>query len=71
MLHVFLNGEPLELPPKDGDAPYYLMDLLQRSGIDFEKVDSPVRLSVNGKEQGFRCVLREGDSVSIRADRAE
>lgn len=66
-LHVFLNGEPLELPPKPEDAPYYLMDLLQRSGIDFEKVDQPVRLAVNGTEQGFRCVLREGDSVSIRA----
>ena len=67
-LHVFLNGEPLELPPKEGDAPYYLMDLLQKSGIDFEKVDSPVRLAVNGTEQGFRCILREGDSVSIRTD---
>ena len=67
-LHLFLNGEPLELPPKEGDAPYYLMDLLQKSGIDFEKVDSPVRLTVNGTEQGFRCILREGDSVIIRAD---
>ena len=67
-LHLFLNGEPLELPPKEGDAPYYLMDLLQKSGIDFEKVDSPVRLAVNGTEQGFRCILREGDSVSIRTD---
>lgn len=68
---MFLNGEPLELPPKEGDAPYYLMDLLQKSGIDFEKVDRPVRLAVNGTEQGFRCVLREGDSVSIRVDRDE
>ena len=67
-LHVFLNGEPLELPPKEEDAPYYLMDLLQKSGIDFEKVDGPVRLMVNGTEQGFRCILREGDSVSIRTD---
>lgn len=67
-LRVVLNGEELELPPKEGDAAYYLMDLLQRSGIDFETVDRPVRLEVNGEEKGFRYVLREGDDVVIRAD---
>ena len=65
-LRVTLNGEALELPDKEEDAPYYLMDLLQHSGIDFETVDRPVRLEVNGVERGFQYVLKEGDAVQIR-----
>ena len=60
-----LNGEPLTLPIKDNDAPYYLMDLLEYSGIDFENLDRPVRLEVNGQERGFQHQLKEQDSVSI------
>lgn len=64
-VHVFLNGEPLTLPAKESGAPYYLMDLLEYSGIDFEHLDRAVRLEVNGVEQGFRCQLKERDSVTI------
>ena len=64
-LHVFLNGDPLILPAKDNGAPYYLMDLLEYSGIDFEHLDRAVRLEVNGVEQGFRCQLKQQDSVTI------
>ena len=65
-LHLFLNGEPLTLPIKDNDAPYYLMDLLEYSGIDFENLDRAVRLEVNGQERGFQHQLKEQDSVSIQ-----
>ena len=65
-LHLILNGEPLTLPIKDNDAPYYLMDLLEYSGIDFENLDRPVRLEVNGQERGFQHQLKEQDSVSIQ-----
>jgi len=41
------------------------MDLLQYSGIDFDKVDRPVRLEVNGAEQSFQYELRPQDSVTI------
>jgi len=65
-LHVTLNSKPLFLPAKEGGGTYYLMDLLEYSDIDFDSLDRPVRLEVNGVEQGFQHELREGDSVSIR-----
>jgi len=64
-VHLTLNGDPLTLPAKENGGPYYLMDLLEYSGIDFEHLDRNVRLEVNGVEQGFQCVLKEQDSVSI------
>ena len=41
------------------------MDLLQYSDLDFEKIERPVRLEVNGVESGFRQMIRDGDSVTI------
>ena len=64
-VRITLNGDPLTLPAKEGGTPYYLMDLLEYSGIDFEHLDRNVRLVVNGAEQGFQYVLKEQDSVSI------
>ena len=49
------------MPP----AAYYLMDLLERSGIDFDHLDKPVRLRVNGRPGLFQQVLREEDEVEI------
>ena len=46
-------------------TPYYLMDLLKFSGLDFDHLERPVRLEVNGAECGFRQVLKDGDSVTI------
>ena len=64
-VHLFLNGEPLALPQKEDGAPYYLMDLLEYSGIDFEHLDRAVRLEVNGVERGFQHALKEQDAVKI------
>ncbi len=64
-VHLILNGEPLVLPKKDDGSPYYLMDLLEYSGIDFEHLDRTVRLEVNGVERGFQHTLKEQDSVTI------
>ena len=63
---ITLNGRPLSLPPKADGAPHYLMDLLERSGIDLDHVQSPVLLRVNGEEGAFTRELREGDTVVIR-----
>jgi hypothetical protein len=41
------------------------MDLLQYSDLNLDHLDSPVRLEVNGKEQGFQYELKENDSVTI------
>ena len=65
-LEIVLNGKPLILPPKENDQPYYVMDLLERSGVDFETLDRPVQLAVNGMECSFSQELRERDSVTIR-----
>ena len=62
---LMLNGEPLALPAKDDGAPYYLMDLLEYSGIDFEHLDRTVRLEVNGVERGFQHPLKAQDSIRI------
>ena len=64
-VHLILNGEPLTLPVKEEGNPYYLMDLLEYSGIDFEHLDRTVRLEVNGVERGFQHPLKEQDSVTI------
>lgn len=64
-VHLLLNGEALVLPRKEDGSPYYLMDLLEYSGIDFEHLDRPVRLEVNGVERGFQHALKEQDSVTI------
>lgn len=60
-----LNGNELILPPKQDGAPYYLMDLLEHSGLDFDHLSGPVSLLVNGVESLFQQVLSPGDEVEI------
>ena len=42
------------------------MDLLDRSGIDFETLDVPLVLQVNGADCPFTQELRHNDQVVIR-----
>ena len=67
-VHLILNGTALLLPEKDNGQPYYLMDLLERSGLDFDHLEGPVRLTVNGVESGFSQSVRSGDVITIRCD---
>ena len=67
-LWIYLNGQALVLPGKADGGPYYLMDLLERSGLDFDHLEGPVRLTVNGRESGFSQSVRSGDVVTIRCD---
>lgn len=62
---VFLNGKPIILPAKPDGAPYYVMDLLERTDIDFQHLQRPVTLRLNGGECLFQQVLQAGDQVSI------
>lgn len=62
---VFLNGQPVSLPPKTDGAPHYVMDLLERSGIDFKHAQRPVAIRVNGADCLFQQVLQAGDQISI------
>lgn len=65
-VELFLNGKALALPGKENGLPYYLMDLLQYSGLDLEHLERPVQLTVNGTESSFQQVLRDRDQVTIR-----
>jgi len=65
-LQVVLNGKALLLPGKPEGTPYYVMDLLEHSGIDFEHLDRGVELQVNGQECAFSQELRPQDNVVIR-----
>ncbi len=64
-----LNGAPLELPVKEDKSPYYLMDLIQYSGIDLEHPRGVVKLMVNGMPGMFQQALRAGDTVRIEEEK--
>ena len=68
-LKVILNGKDLTLDPKDSGNPYYLMDLLQHTEIDFEHIDGTVYMEVNGKEAGFQQQIKDNDKVTIRCEK--
>jgi len=65
-LSITLNDAPIMLPPKASGEPYYLMDMLEFSGIDFDHLDKPVELLVNGLPGQFSQILVNNDDVSIR-----
>ena len=65
VMSVFLNGQPITLPAKPDGAPYYVMDLLERTEIDFQHLQRPVTLRLNGGECLFQQILQAGDQVSI------
>lgn len=67
-IRIFLNDRALSLPIKDSGEPYYLMDMLQYSEIDFQNLDSQVIMEVNGVPCGFQTVLHDRDMVVIRPD---
>ena len=47
------------------------MDMLDYSGMDFESMDQPVDLLVNGEIGAFMRVLEPNDEVLIRRQRQE
>lgn len=60
-----LNGENLTLPRKGKDTPYFLMDILEYSGLDFDNLKNEVVLKVNGLNGYFQQPLKEGDEILI------
>lgn len=64
-LMLYLNDKPLVLPPKQDGTPYYLMDMLEYSGLDLERLTAPVALEVNGESGAFQQELKSGDAVRI------
>lgn len=65
-LTVTMNGSALTLPGKPNGEGYYLVDMLNYSKLDFDHLDKPVELLVNGVPGQFSQRLSEGDVVVIR-----
>ncbi len=63
-----LNGAPLRLPPKEGNVPYYLMDMIQYSGIDLKNPKGRIELTVNGEIGMFQQELKAGDNIRIQEE---
>ncbi len=61
-----LNGKRISLPQKENKEPYYLLDLLEHTDINFDEVREPVSLNVNGKPGEFRQALVNNDVVEIK-----
>jgi cell division protein FtsA len=61
----FLNNNPLTLPLKPDHRPYYLMDMLEYSGLDFKNVTGQVVLEVNGESGYFQQELHSRDQIMI------
>jgi len=61
----FLNNNPLTLPLKPDHHPYYLMDMLEYSGLDFKNVTGQVVLEVNGENGYFQQELHSRDRIMI------
>lgn len=66
--HFFINEVPLSLPAKENGDPYYLMDVLKYSGIDFDHLEAPVLLKINGADGQFLQPLMENDHVIVRLE---
>jgi cell division protein FtsA len=64
-LTVFLNDKPLILPPKPDNQPYYLMDVLEYSGLDFKNLTRQVMLEINGESGAFQQELHSRDNIKI------
>ena len=61
----YLNDTPLCLPLKKDGASYYLMDMIEYSGIDLKQPKGRVTLSVNGQPGTFMQKLHERDIIRI------
>lgn len=61
----FLNDNPLTLSVKPDNQPYYLMDMLEYSGLDFKNLTGQVVLEVNGESGYFQQELHSRDRIMI------
>lgn len=61
----FLNDKPMTFPIKPDQRPYYLMDMLEYSGLDFKNLTGKVILEVNGESGYFQQELKSRDRIMI------
>lgn len=63
-----LNDSTLRLPYKPDGSPYYLMDMIEYSGIDLKQPKGRVKLTVNGRAGMFQQALSQGDVIYIEEE---
>ena len=63
-----LNDSTLRLPYKPDGSPYYLMDMIEYSGIDLKQPKGRVKLTVNGRTGMFQQALSQGDVIYIEEE---
>ena len=68
ILHIILNDIPVTLSKKADGTAYMLMDVLERSGLDFQNLSRPVTITVNGENAAFLQKLCDGDVIVIRCE---
>ncbi len=69
MVRFQLNGSPIRLPQKKDGSPYYLMDMIQYSGLDLKNPQGSVSLTVNGLPGSFQQELKENDVIVIEVEK--
>lgn len=63
---IKLNGRSMALNTTTQKQEYYVMDMLDQSGIDASKPNGQLIMRQNGIECRFMDVLRDGDIIEIR-----
>ena len=64
-IEFILNNKPIVLSKKPDGSPYYLMDMLERCGMDLEHPTGDIVLRVNGTDSTFLQDLKAGDRLEI------
>ncbi len=64
-VEFILNNRPIVLAKKSDGTPYYLMDMLERCGMDLEHPTGEIVLRVNGADSTFLQDLKAGDRLEI------
>ena len=65
-LLVYLNGEALDLKPKEDGAPHCFVDMFTYVNIDMKIPHGDLIQTVNGREAAYMLELADGDEIMIR-----
>lgn len=64
-IQVNLNGDVLNLPPKQGEEGHIFLDLLNYMDINRDELKNNIILNLNGKEASFLDQLKQDDVIKI------
>lgn len=67
-VYLTLNDAPLILPKKQDGSPYFLMDILTYSDLDFDNLSGNVVITINGRNGTFLQKLQNNDVIVIRCE---